>query len=222
MARAFAGFAARGKLPEPVPIRFVTNPADRCILDLRASKNMNCEKKVEVAGRQVVDENAVDVLTQALQGVVEGGTATVAQIGRPVAGKTGTTQDNRDAWFAGYTPELATVVWMGYPIERGPDGKRGTSDDVSPLMHYCTDPVQCRPVHDIEVTGGSFPATIWGLYMEAVLADVPITSFVAPVDLPDVVLNPPPPPEPEKDDGKGWKYREHPHGGPPGHDEDDD
>ncbi|HWL64814.1 MAG TPA: transglycosylase domain-containing protein [Actinomycetota bacterium] len=207
MTRAFAGFAARGNLPEPVPIRFVTDRSDECILGFRTGDDMKCRKRDEIAPRRAAEANDVDVLNQALQSVVEGGTATAAQIGRPVAGKTGTTQDNRDAWFAGYTPQLATVVWMGYPIEAGPDKKFGTPDDVSPLMHYCSDPAACRPVHGIEVTGGSFPATIWGLYMQAALVDTPIESFTVPVDLPDVVLNPPPPPKPERDKGrKGWKW----------------
>ena len=200
MGRAFAGFAARGALPEVVPIRFVTDRSDECVLGFREPRDMKCKKSVEVAGTQVMDENSVDVLTQTLEGVVLGGTATTAQIGRPVAGKTGTTQDNRDAWFAGYTPQLTTVVWMGYPIERGPDGRFGTADDLSPLMQYCEDPATCRPVHGIEITGGSLPATIWGLYMEMALADLPTLDFTAPIDQPDLVLNPPPPPKPDKDD----------------------
>jgi penicillin-binding protein 1A len=200
MTRAFAGFAARGNLPEPVPIRFVTDRQDECVVGFRTPQKMKCHKNVDVGPRRVADENHVDVLTNTLQGVVEGGTATAAQIGRPVAGKTGTTQDNRDAWFAGYTPELATVVWMGYPIEPGPDKKPGTVDDVSPLMHYCYDPAMCRPVHGIEVTGGSFPATIWGVYMQAALEGLPISSFTAPIDMPDTLINPPPPPAPPKDE----------------------
>ena len=211
MTRAFAGFSARGELPEPNPIRYVTNRSDKCILGFSTGKKVDCKKEADVSGTQVADQNDVDVLTQTLEGVVEGGTATVAQIGRPVAGKTGTTQDNRDAWFAGYTPQLTTVVWMGYPIEAGPDEKPGTADDISPLMNYCSDIARCRPVHGIEVTGGSFPATIWGLFMQAAMEGMPIESFIPPADLPDTILNPPPPPEPEKKGG-GWGGRGNPHG----------
>ncbi len=227
MTRAFAGFAARGNLPEQVPIRFVSNRGDECIVGFRTPRDLKCEKDIDVSGSQVIDQNSVDVLTQTLEGVVEAGTATSAQIGRPVAGKTGTTQDNRDAWFAGYTPQLATVVWMGYPIERGPDGKLGTADDVSPLMHYCADPAICRPVNGLEITGGTLPATIWGTYMEAALADTPFLDFPLPLDMPDTVINPLPPPEPEKKEkGKG-KPEDGEEGGPPGngrargHEEDD-
>ena len=55
---------------------------------------------------------------QLLKGVITGGTARRAQIGRPAAGKTGTSQDYRDVWFVGYTPQLVTAVWVGYPKER--------------------------------------------------------------------------------------------------------
>jgi penicillin-binding protein 1A len=196
MTRAYAAFAARGRLPDVIPIHYVENRRGRCILGFGAPKKLKCKKNVDIEGKQVVDENSADVLNQALEGVVEGGTATAAQIGRPVAGKTGTTQDNRDAWFAGYTPQLATVVWMGYPIEPGRDKKPGTGDEISPLMHYCYEPEICRPVHGIEVTGGSFPATMWGQFMSAVLEDVDLLYFPEPIDMPDIILNPPPPPPP--------------------------
>jgi len=155
-------------------------------------------KMVDTSGKQVIESNAVDVMTQSLERVIESGTGTSAAIGRPVAGKTGTAQDNRDAWFAGYTPRLATVVWMGYPVEPGPDKKRGTNDDVSPLMQECGIPQQCRPVHGIDVTGGSFPAEIWGAFMSAALEGTDIVYFQTPLTMPDIVLNPPPPPPPPK------------------------
>jgi penicillin-binding protein 1A len=195
MARAYAGFAARGNLPEATPLRYVQNRSGKCLLGYGVPDKMNCKKVVDTGGTQVVDQNSADVLTETLTGVVEAGTATSAQIGRPVAGKTGTTQDNRDSWFAGYTPQLATVVWMGYPIEAGPDGKKGTADDISPLMHYCGT-AECRPVHGIDVTGGSFPAEIWSAFMSAALEGAEIMYFPTPAFEPTTVLNPPPPPAP--------------------------
>ena len=68
-------------------------------------------------------------------------------------------------------------------------------------MHYCGYPRQCRPVHGIDVTGGSFPAEIWGAFMGAVLEGMDVQYFSEPYDTPDIVINPippPPPPEPEK------------------------
>ena len=202
MARAYAGLAGRGALPQVTPIRWVEGRGGRCVLGYSAPAKMKCKDTVKSEPKQVIDENTVDVLTQTLEGVVEYGTGTSAAIGRPVAGKTGTTQDNRDAWFAGYTPQLATVVWMGYPIERGPDKKSGTGDDVSPLMQECGIPDRCRSVHGIDVTGGSFPASIWAAFMTAALEGLEIEYFTPPFDMPDIVLNPPPPPPPPKENKK--------------------
>ena len=62
--------------------------------------------------------------TDILKGVIKRGTGTAAAIGRPAAGKTGTTQQYRDAWFVGYTPELVAAVWVGYPEAQTRDDQR--------------------------------------------------------------------------------------------------
>ena len=96
---------------------------------------------------QVVDTEIARTVTEALRGVIESGTGTAADIGRPAAGKTGTTTDNVDAWFAGYVPGYTAVVWMGFP-EGG------------------------RPMDDVQgrsVTGGGFPAEIWQRFMSAAM-----------------------------------------------------
>jgi membrane peptidoglycan carboxypeptidase len=93
--------------------------------------------------------------------VVSGGTGKKAALGdRPVAGKTGTTQDNADAWFVGFTPELSTAVWMGSPRP----GAEARESMVS-LGDYD------------QVTGGSYPALIWKAFMERALEGLPITEF---------------------------------------------
>jgi membrane peptidoglycan carboxypeptidase len=94
-----------------------------------------------------------------LQQVIARGTGTAAKLDRPVAGKTGTTENNGDAWFAGYTPNYAAVVWMGYP-----EGNSKPMDNV----------------HGIAVTGGTFPAQIWQKFMTAALTDVPPMKFPDP------------------------------------------
>jgi penicillin-binding protein 1A len=81
--------------------------------------------------------------TKILQQNVQSGTGTHANIGCPAAGKTGTTDNFNDAWFVGYTPHLASSVWVGYPNAL----------------------VEMRSVHGIEVAGGTFPAQIWHDYM---------------------------------------------------------
>src|SRR5207247_5245513 len=103
--------------------------------------------------------NDADLVTFALQAVIDHGTGTAADIGRPAAGKTGTTQDFTDAWFCGYVPQLTTCVWVGYEKGR-------------------------IPMHDIEgfanVFGGSIPAQIWHDFMTEALANVPPADFSAP------------------------------------------
>jgi penicillin-binding protein 1A len=81
---------------------------------------------------------------QILKSNVTGGTGTSANIGCPAGGKTGTTDNHTDAWFVGFTPNLATSVWVGYPTRR--------------IEMY-------PPTTPISVAGGTYPAQIWGRYM---------------------------------------------------------
>ncbi|MGH9282009.1 MAG: penicillin-binding transpeptidase domain-containing protein, partial [Acidimicrobiales bacterium] len=109
--------------------------------------------------QRVMEQAAADVETDVLRQVVERGTGVAARIGRPVAGKTGTGQEWRDAWFVGYTPQLATAVWVGFA-----EGQRS----------------MVPPATRALVTGGSWPAQIWQLYMAAALAEVPAEDFAPP------------------------------------------
>jgi penicillin-binding protein 1A len=93
--------------------------------------------------------------------VVEHGTGVHARIGRPAAGKTGTTQDHADAWFAGFTPALAAAVWVGYPQGQVP----------------MLPPRTAEPV-----VGGTWPAAIWAGFMRAALAGRPADGFPRPDD----------------------------------------
>jgi penicillin-binding protein 1A len=110
--------------------------------------------------KQVVDPDIAAQVTSMLQGVVTypGATGTEAAIGRPVAGKTGTTQEYSNAWFVGYTPQVATAVWVGFP---------GNSD---PLDRYFGQ----------SVFGGTLAAPIWSDYMSRVTAGMPVESFPSP------------------------------------------
>ena len=196
MARAYAAFAGRGALPKPSPILYIEDSEGNCVREYFPTKEADCEEIVGAETEQVVKQNSADVLNRTLTHVVEGGTATAANIGRPVAGKTGTAQENRDAWFAGYVPQLATVVWMGYPVEKGPDKKLGTGDDVPPRMSFCSDPIECRPVHGIEATGGSFPARIWAAYMTEATKNMEVLDFPEPAEEPEEKINASPLPGP--------------------------
>ena len=110
------------------------------------------------AMERAVDVDVARAVTYALRDVIESGTGTAADIDRPAAGKTGTTQDNVDAWFAGYVPGYASVVWMGYP-----EGSQPMDD-----------------VHGRSVTGGSFPAQIWARFMAAALDGREVVEFEEP------------------------------------------
>jgi membrane peptidoglycan carboxypeptidase len=92
--------------------------------------------------------------TSILQQVIERGTGRAAAIGRPAAGKTGTTTNFADAWFCGYTPDLAAAVWVGYPSSQREMIVRG-----------------------IRVAGGTFPAMIWNRFAAAALTGVPAHEF---------------------------------------------
>jgi membrane peptidoglycan carboxypeptidase len=106
-------------------------------------------------GDLVVAAIATDVLRE----VVDHGTGVRARIGRPAAGKTGTTQDHADAWFVGFTPTLATAVWVGYPQGQVPMVPPRTAGRVS---------------------GGTWPAAIWAGFMRAALAGRPPGRFPRP------------------------------------------
>ncbi|MBV9410379.1 MAG: PBP1A family penicillin-binding protein [Acidimicrobiia bacterium] len=147
MATSYATLAADGERHDPYFIQSV---------DDRNGKEVFSAKP---KGRRAVASQNARVETSVLQQVVQRGTGTRAGIpGRQVAGKTGTAEDFHDAWFVGYTPQLATAVWMGSPKAEVP----------------MTD------VGGISVQGGSYPAQIWGAYMTDALAGQPAIPFPQP------------------------------------------
>ena len=110
MASAYSTLAARGVHVPPVLITKVTK-ADGTVL----YQHQHHEDRV-------LPESVVDAEVPVLEQVVRRGTGVNARIGRPVAGKTGTTEKWNDAWFVGFTPELVTAVWVGFPEGAGLDG----------------------------------------------------------------------------------------------------
>lgn len=113
----------------------------------------------EHSQERVIDEFVADRVNDVLQDVVSHGTGVNARIGRPAAGKTGTGQNWTDAWFVGHTPDLATAVWVGFP--------EGSVPMVPPATPF-------------RITGGSWPAQIWQLFMTSALADLPVRDFAVP------------------------------------------
>lgn len=138
MAGAYATFASNGWHSPPTFIVQVADSSGNIILDNTPRPQL------------VLDPWATAALTDVLQGVVTRGTGTSAQIGRPAAGKTGTTDAQRDIWYVGYVPQLATAIWVG-------------NDDYSPL--------------GVGATGGVFVAPVWRDFMQQALANEPAESF---------------------------------------------
>lgn len=171
MTSGFATMAANGIRREPTPVRVVRRDGE--VL----------ERPVDVDGARVMSPNDAATLTWALQGVVDHGTGTAAMLpGRPVAGKTGTSQEYTNAWFCGFVPQLAACVWVGYPQGNVPmEGVHGLTG----------------------VTGGSIPAAIWQDFMQIATARMTVLGFPQPDLSAYQLLAPPPPPPPPPDEERG-------------------
>ena len=152
MAAAYAAFAAHGNFCPPRPVTSITR-ADGHPLALPGAP---C--------RQALEAGVADTVTSVLRGVIDGPnafrTGRGASIGRPAAGKTGTENDSKAAWFVGYTPQLATAVWLGKPT---PTPLVGATINGQYFRHG--------------VFGGDIPASIWQQTMAQALQGVPVTPF---------------------------------------------
>ena len=152
MASAFGVFANQGKRAPATPVAWIRAPGGKTLEDNRRPTT-----------QRVLDEGVANRVTDILKGVITGGTGTGADIGRPAAGKTGTAQEWRDAWFVGYTPQLSTAVWIGNRDR----------------------PTSLFGVKGVgRVTGGSIPADTWKAFMLEALKDVPPTDFMGATTLP--------------------------------------
>jgi penicillin-binding protein 1A len=138
MATAYSTFASYGWYSDATLIVQVTDSNGNVVLDNRPKP------------RLVLDPWSAAATNDVLQSVVTSGTATQAQIGRPAAGKTGTTSSERDVWFVGYIPQLSTAIWIG-------------NDDYTRMASG--------------TTGGQNVAPIWRSYMSQVVQGMPVESF---------------------------------------------
>ncbi len=155
MASAFGVFANGGRRAAPTPVLRVTDADGNVLIDNTGAAD---------AADQVIGPDIADNVTDVLRGVLTDGTAADNGIDRPAAGKTGTTDDNFNAWFVGYTPTLSSAVWMGYlDVER-------------PLQNI-------NGVRNVD--GGTLPAATWQTYMTRALEGVPVTEFNQPVPIAD-------------------------------------
>jgi penicillin-binding protein 1A len=140
MATAFSSMANGGLRVRSMSIVKITDARGRVLEEHRPLREVGLRPDVAF------------VMTDLLKGVIRQGTGTAANIRRPAAGKTGTTDDYRNAWFIGFTPHLSTAVWVG-------------NDDNTPMRR---------------VVGGGLPAAIWAAFMRPALASSPPTDWSAP------------------------------------------
>jgi penicillin-binding protein 1A len=138
MATAYASIASGGYRLRPTAITKIVFP------DGRVETGKELPARFRVKKVRVFEDGVAAEAREILEQNIQSGTGTHATIGCPAAGKTGTTDNNTDAWFVGFTPRLTTAVWVGYPNER----------------IYMNGLYFGR-----NVDGGTFPADIWGDYM---------------------------------------------------------
>lgn len=152
MAEAYATFAARGMHCDSVAITSVVDSAGTNL----SVPGADCQ--------QALEPEIADGMNQLLQGVIQRGTGTRAAIGRPAAGKTGTTNSRVSVWFIGYTPDLATAVWAGNPSP--------------PRGGY---PLENRTIggrfYPGGICGGCLPGPIWQAMMSRALKGTPASDF---------------------------------------------
>jgi penicillin-binding protein 1A len=143
LTKAYGIFAAQGYRAEPILVSQIQD------------KDGNLLEEVEPSSVEVISPQTAYLITSLMQSVIQEGTGQRAKIlGRPTAGKTGTTNDTRDAWFIGYIPQkLVAGAWVGYDIEK-------------PLGTHETGAVAALPV--------------WLEFMKAVVADIPVENFGVP------------------------------------------
>ncbi len=146
MTRAFAALSAKGRSVEPYGITKVVTADGKVLYQHERS-----------GGQMLVPGYVAAGMTDLLQTAVATGTGRAAQIGRPVAGKTGTTNSNKDGWFLGFSSGITTGVWMG-------------RDDARPVS---------------ELQGGTAPARAFSAFMRVAVAGRPVESFDTAVKLPE-------------------------------------
>jgi penicillin-binding protein 1A len=165
MASAYGVFDNHGVRAPATPVLLVENPSSKVLIDNRAP-----------AGTRVLGSAVADNVTNVLKGVITqpGATAyATGNIGRPAAGKTGTTSSYVDAWFVGYTPTLVTSVWMGKRNTEDPTKGASMYSVCSAGRHTCASPV----------FGGTLPAMTWADYTKQAMQGVPPTDFNQPAPL---------------------------------------
>jgi penicillin-binding protein 1A len=152
MAAGYAAIANQGTYIKPYCVRKILDSSGQLLYEVRPQQ------------KTVISPQTAYIMTNLLQSVVRVGTGTNAQLGRPVAGKTGTTTSKVDAWFIGYTPEYTAAVWMGFDQEQGMDRLP-------------------------DVFGATYPARMWKAVMQTATQGLPVTYFPMPGGLVEVTID---------------------------------
>lgn len=147
VAVAYSTLANGGVRTRPLAVKLVMDQSGKPL------------EKRDVRVEQVINPQLAYMMNSLLKGVLDRGTATAARrlgFTRPAAGKTGTTNDYKDAWFVGYTPDLLAVVWVGF------DGQS-----------------------KLNLSGAEAALPIWTEFMKSATANMPVTDFISPDPLPE-------------------------------------
>lgn len=150
MVRAYGAFGASGWLADSLVVKQIYDRNGNLIYEQRPKQ------------KKVLRDEVAFIMAHMMKGVVERGTATVVKaLNRPVAGKTGTTNDHMDAWFIGYTPEYAAGVWVGFDVKRGLGKQETGGKAAAPVfLSFMQQYLQGTPVVDFDIPDGVVPVAV--------------------------------------------------------------
>ncbi len=150
LTQAYGVFGAGGWLADSLVIKQVKDRTGKLIYEQRPKQ------------KRVVDEDTAFIMANMMKGVVENGTATIVKkLGKPTAGKTGTTNEHMDTWFLGYTPEWAGGVWVGFDVKRTIGKTETGGKAAAPIfLYYMTEFLKDEPALDFTIPDGVIPFAI--------------------------------------------------------------
>ncbi|MDB5430518.1 MAG: penicillin-binding protein, partial [Caulobacter sp.] len=230
LTAAYAPFVNGGRRIEPHLIELVEDREGKTIFRADQRDCPHCDgvfmgddesPHVPPPGKQVIDPITAYQMTSMLQGVVQRGTAAaVSSLGRPLAGKTGTTNEYRSAWFVGYSPNLIVGVFVGFDDNRSlGEGETGAVDSVPIFIDFMGETLKGQPVEDFKPPRNAKFGMVGGI-REAFRPGTEPTRAVAPSaspsqpsgpipyqdlgkDIPPAIEPPKPPPKPKQPDLEG-------------------
>ncbi len=158
MARAYATFPNQGREVDPIAIRYIEDRSGKIILE--PEKELRLKQKRKGDSMQIMSPQTAYIMVDMLENTIKSGTlywptlTTIGKFDRPIAGKTGTTQNWSDVWTVGFTPQITTALWFGFD-EKG---------------------------HSLGVytTGSTFAGPVWVRFMHEVNKNLPVKDFIKP------------------------------------------